>query len=316
MTTTSPVWVGIDIGSTELVLHHLPAGEWITAANTAAGVRKLCSQMTKLSPELIVVESTGNYQRLLMEVCRDTNLPLVIVNPRQTNHFAKAIGRLEKTDAVDAVTLAQYAETVHPELRPLPDTATQALHDLVTRRRQIVDIQVAEQQRLHQATAAIRTGIVNLLKYLAKSIIQIDKELANTIADSPIWCEQARILRSAKGAGPVLVATLLALLPELGTLTRREIAKLVGVAPLAKDSGKYHGRRHCFGGRSAVRAVLYMCMGSAIQHNPTIKALYIRLKEKGKPEKVARIACLRKFLVRLNAMIRDKQIWNEMLLAD
>lgn len=316
MITTSPVWVGIDIGSTELVLHHLPAGEWITEANTTSGVKKLCKQLSKLSPKLIVAEATGGYQRRLLEACRDTCLPLIIVNPRQTNHFAKAIGRLEKTDAVDAVTLAQYAETVHPELRPLPDAATQALHDLVTRRRQMVDIQVAEQQRLHQATPAIRPSIVTFLKFIAKNIIKIDKQLADSIKNSPHWSVKSQILRSAKGAGPVLVATLIALVPELGTLTRREIAKLIGVAPLAKDSGKYRGRRHCFGGRSCVRSVLYMCMGSTIRYNPIINALYTRLKEKGKPEKVARIACVRKFLVRLNAMMRDQLVWQDILIDE
>ena len=309
MNTQSTVWVGIDVGSTELVVHHRPAACQLTVPNTAAGVRQLVRALQKLAPEKIVAEATGGYERRLMTACRDAALPLVIVNPRLTRRFAESLGRLEKTDAVDAADLALYAERQQPACRPLPDAATLALQDLVTRRRQLVDMRAGEQNRRRQVSPTVRVDVTAHLRQLDRRIAQLDHHITAAITAHPAWAKQAALLQSAKGAGPVLIATLLALVPELGTLPRRQIAKLIGVAPLARDSGKRRGRRHCWGGRSAVRAVLYMCMGSAIQHNPTIRELYQRLIAKGKPEKVARIACLRKFLVRLNAMVRDGQPW-------
>jgi len=309
MNTSSPVWVGIDVGSTELVVHHRPAACQLTVPNTFAGVRKLVATLQQLRPAKIVAEATGGYERRLMTACRDAALPLVIVNPRLTRRFAESLGRLEKTDAVDAADLALYAERQQPACRPLADDATLALQDLVVRRRQLVEMRAAERNRSRQASPAIRADHATHIRQLDARIIRLDRQLTAAIAAHPSWAQRAAMLQTAKGAGPVLAATLLALVPELGTLTRRQVAKLVGVAPLARDSGKRRGRRHCWGGRGAVRAVLYMCMGSAIQHNPTIRELYQRLIAKGKPENVARTACMRKFLVRLNAMIRDGQPW-------
>lgn len=309
MNTPSTVWVGIDVGSVELVVHHRPAARQLTVPNTPAGVRKLVRALQKLAPEKIVAEATGGYERRLMIACRDAALPLVIANPRLTRRFAESLGRLEKTDAVDAADLALYAERQQPACRPLPDAATLALQDRVTRRRQLVDMRAAEQNRRRQASPTVRADLTAHLRQLDARIAQLDRQIAAAIAAHPTWAKTAALLQTAKGAGPVLFATLIALVPELGTLTRRQIAKLIGVAPLARDSGKRRGRRHCWGGRSAVRAVLYMCMGSAVQHNPTIRELYQRLKANGKPEQVARTACMRKFLVRLNAMVRDGQPW-------
>ena len=309
MNNSSLVWVGIDVGSTELVVHHRPATRQLSVPNTAAGVRKLVHALQKLAPEKIVAEATGGYERRLMTACRDAALPLVVVNPRLTRRFAESLGRLEKTDAVDAADLALYAERQQPACRPLPDDATLALHDLVTRRRQLVEMRAGEQNRRRQASPTVRADVIAHLRQLDARIAQLDRQLAAAIAAHPAWAQKAAVLATAKGAGPVLISTLLALVPELGTLSRREIAKLVGVAPFARDSGKRRGRRRCWGGRGEVRVVLYMCMGSAIQHNPTIREFYQRLIAKGKPEKVVRIACLRKFLVRLNAMVRDGQPW-------
>ena len=309
MHPSSLVWVGIDVGSTELVVHHRPAARQLTVPNTAAGVRQLVTTLRRLAPAKIVAEATGGYERRLMVACRDAALPLVIVNPRLARRFAESLGRLEKTDAIDAADLALYAERQQPACRPLPDAATLALQDLVTRRRQLVDMRTAEQHRRRQAAPTVRPDLTAHLRHLDTRIAGIDRQLQAAIAAHPAWAANAALLNTAKGAGPVLITTLLALVPELGTLTRRQIAKLIGVAPLAHDSGKRRGRRHCWGGRSAVRAVLYMCMGSAIQHNPTIRVFYQRLIAQGKPENVARVACLRKFLVRLNAMVRDGQPW-------
>ncbi|MHB0939072.1 MAG: IS110 family transposase [Armatimonadota bacterium] len=309
MNPSSLVWVGIDVGSTDLVVHHRPAARQLTVPNTAAGVRQLVTTLRQLAPAKIVAEATGGYERRLMVACRDAALPLVIVNPRLARRFAESLGRLEKTDAVDAADLALYAERQQPPCRPLPDAATLALQDLVTRRRQLVDMRTAEQHRRRQAAPIVRPDLTAHLRQLDARIARIDRQLQAAITAHPTWAATAALLDTAKGAGPVLITTLLALVPELETLTRRQIAKLIGVAPLARDSGKRRGRRHCWGGRSAVRAVLYMCMGSAIQHNPTIRVFYQRLIAQGKPEKVARVACLRKFLVRLNAMVRDGHPW-------
>ncbi len=311
MSTSSAVWVGIDVGSVELVVHHRPAEVRLTIPNTPAGVRQLVRTLQTLTPDKIVAEATGGYERRLMRACRQAALPLAIINPRLARRFAESLGRLEKTDAVDAADLALYAERQQPACRPLPDDATLALQDLVTRRRQLVDMRAAEQNRRRQASPTVLADLTAHLRHLDTRIAHLDHQITEAIAAAPAWAASAAVLHTAKGAGPVLVATLLALVPELGTLTRRQIAKLIGVAPLARDSGKHRGRRQCWGGRSAVRSVLYMCMGSAIQHNPTIRELYQRLITKGKPEKVARIACLRKFLVRLNAMVRNQLPWQD-----
>jgi transposase len=258
---------------------------------------------------LVVLEATGGIELPLVGALAAAGLPVVVVNPRQVREFARATGRLAKTDAIDAQVLARFAEAVQPALRPLPDAATQQLSSLVTRRRQVIEMLTAEKNRLRTTAPAVRDHVKEHILWLERSLSDLDRELEQAIHSSDIWRAQDDLLQSAPGVGQVLSTTLLAELPELGTLNRKEIAALVGVAPLNRDSGTLRGRRTVWGGRSQVRAVLYMAALVATRFNPVIRAFYQRLQAAGKPKKVALTACMRKLLTILNAMMRHQIPW-------
>jgi transposase len=237
-------------------------------------------------------------------------VPVVVVNPRQVRDFARALGRLAKTDAIDAAVLALFAERVRPAIRPLPDEAQQALVALITRRRQLLEMLTAERNRLATARAAVRAGLRQHIRWLERRVADTDHDLTTTVQQSPLWRAQENLLRSAPGVGRVTSTSLAALLPELGTLSRREIASLVGVAPLNCDSGQQRGRRTIWGGRATVRAPLYMATLVATRCNPVIKAFYQRLRGAGKPPRVALVAAMRKLLTILNAMVKQQKPWH------
>jgi transposase len=260
-------------------------------------------------PESIVVEATGGFERILAAALGASGLPVIIVNPRQVRDFAKATGQLAKTDTIDAMMLALFGQRVRPQVRPLPDEATQRLEALMVRRRQITDMMVAEGNRLMLAQPAVLKDLKSHIRFLERRLDSIEVELDAEIKNSPIWRAREKLLRSVPGVGPVLSRTLLAELPELGHLTDGQIAKLVGVAPLNHDSGKYRGRRKIWGGRASVRSALYMAAFSATQWNPIIRPYFERLRAAGKPHKVALVACMRKLLIILNTMVRAETYW-------
>ena len=281
----------------------------MTATNDEAGIQHLVKRLQRSCPALVVVEATGGYELALVLALAAAQLPFAVANPRQVRDFARGTGHLEKTDKIDAQVLAHFAEVVRPSLRPLPLEATQRLKALVVRRRQLVSMLTAEENRRATAAQEIRGEIEAHLRWLEQRLSDLEVELSQAIKADPAWRQEDRILRSAKGVGPVLSWALIGGVPELGQLNRREIAKLVGTAPLARDSGKFKGRRMIWGGRSAVRAVLYMAALVASRHNPVIRSLYQRLLAAGKLKKVALVACMRKLLTILNAMVRDSKPW-------
>lgn len=303
--------VGIDVSKERLDTALRPSGERWTSTNDACGISTLCRRLHKRTPTLIVLEATGGLEMPLAGALAAAGLPVVVVNPRQVRNFAKATGQLAKTDTLDAAVLAHFAEAVRPPVRPLPDAATQALDALLTRRRQLLAMRTAEQHRLGSATPPMRKEIQVHLAWLDRRLAALDDELGRTIRESPVWREQEQLLQSAPGVGPVLARTLLASLPELGALNRKQIAALVGVAPFNRDSGSTRGRRAVCGGRASVRAVLYMATVAASRCNPVIKAFYARLRTAGKPTKVALTACMHKLLLILHAMVKRQTPWSE-----
>ena len=303
------VFIGMDVARDRLEVATRPAGESWPIANDAAGIAELVVRLRDLGPALIVLEATGGLELPLLAALGSAGLPVVAVNPRQVRDFAKALGKLAKTDAIDAQVLAHFAEAVRPAVRPLPDAATQALAALVTRRRQLVEMLVAEDNRRRSAPVAIRADIQAHLVWLRKRLKDLDQELGQVLRSTPLWREREDVLRSVPGIGPTVTATLLAELPELGTLGRKQIAALVGVAPLNRDSGTLRGKRSVWGGRATVRAALYMATLVATRHNPVIRALYARLLAAGKLKKVALTACMRKLLTLLNAMVKHHTRW-------
>jgi transposase len=306
----SPVYVGIDVAKATLdVAVHPTADRW-TAAHTEREVAGLVTRLTALHPALVVLEATGGLEGPLAGALATAGLPVVVVNPRHVRDFAKATGTLAKTDALDAAVLAHFAAAVRPTPRPLPDAATQTLAALVTRRRQLVEMLTAERNRLGSAPRTLRAEIQAHITWLQRRLGRLDDDLNQAIRTSPVWRVQDDLLQSVPGVGPVLSATLLASLPELGRLDRKAIAALVGVAPLNRDSGTLRGRRMVWGGRAAVRAVLYMGTLVAVRHNPVLRAFYQRLRAVGKLPKVALTACMRKLLTILNAMLKHQRPWN------
>jgi len=305
--------VGIDVAKVELVVATRPAGERWTVANDEAGVRELAARLRGAAPELVVLEATGGYELLAVAALAAAGLPVVVVNPRQVRDFAKATGQLAKTDRIDADVLALFGERVRPPGRPLPNAEAQALDALLTRRRQLLEMLHAERNRLGQVFGRGQRAVAKSLKshvaYLERELRTTDTDLGAMIRESPVWREKDDLLRSVPGVGRVLSLTLLAELPELGRLSRREIAKLVGVAPLSRDSGTMRGRRFVQGGRASVRAVLYMGALVASRRNPVIAAFYQRLLAAGKPKQLALVACMRKLLTTLNAMVRSGSPW-------
>lgn len=303
-------YVGIDVSKANLDVATLPSDEIISIPNDETGCRHLVSLMKSLAPQLIVMEATGGYENLVAGMLAAEQLPVVVVNPRQMRDFGKAIGKLAKTDRIDAKTIARFGEAIKPEPRPFKDEETQALAALINRRRQVVDILTAEKNRLVISHEAVKDDIRETIQWLEKRLKDIDASLNAAVAKNAGWDGKAKILTSCKGVGKVFSRTLIASLPELGTLNRRQLSSLVGVCPFNRDSGKMRGKRAIFGGRAEVRALLYMATLSAIRYNPAIKACYDRLTQAGKLHKVAMVACMRKLLTILNAMLRKMEKWS------
>lgn len=304
------MYVGIDVAKDRLDVHVRPSGEVFAVARDGQGLAQLASRLEALEPKLIVLEATGGFEVTVAAALAAAKLPLAVVNPRQIRDFARSTGKLAKTDALDAAAIAHFAEAIHPEPRPLPDEQSQALGELVARRRQVVEMVVAENHRRRQLTQ--RPVIKRLDRHLAilqEELSAIERDLDETIRGTPAWRESEDLLKTVPGIGNATARTLLAELPELGHLDRKQIAALVGVAPLNRDSGKMRGKRTVWGGRAPVRAALYMAALVASRRNPVIAAFYKRLRAAGKPAKVALTACMRKLLTILNAILRDRQPW-------
>lgn len=305
------LFVGIDVSKRMLEIAVVPTGEKWSVSNSAEGMQLLVQRLKELSPRLVVLEASGGLERRAVAALAAAGIPVVAVNPRQVREFAKATGRLAKTDAIDAAMLGLFAERIRPELRPLRDADAQELEALVVRRRQVVDMITAEKNRLSAAPPSkrVRTAIGKTIKWLEAQLDEIDSDLDKTVRNSPAWREKEDLMRTVPGVGKVLSRTLLSLVPELGALGRKQLAALVGVAPMNQDSGAHRGRRRIWGGRAHVRAVLYMSALVAARYNPSIRAFHQRLVAAGKLPKVALVACMHKLLSILNAMIRSKSPW-------
>jgi len=308
--TTDPVSIGIDVGKECLDVACVPSGAVWRVANTEAGIADLIDQLRPLAPSRIVLEASGGYERAVLTELRAADMPAALVNPRQVRDFAKATGRLAKTDRLDAQVLAQFGAVLTPEIRPLPDVALQELRSLVAWRRELKLMQAAEGRRLRMAHPQVAARIRRHQAWLAQEATAIEHELARLIASHPAWQAQLVVLVSVPGIALVTAATLIAELPELGRLSRNQIAALVGVAPLNRDSGRMRGRRRTGGGRRPVRSALSMACLSGVTYNPVLKAFRARLLAAHKPPKVVMVACMHKLLTRLNAMLRDGTTWD------
>jgi transposase len=306
--TSAQVFVGIDVSKAQLDIALRPEGRF-AAPNDDAGFAQVIQRLRAVPPALVVLEATGGLEVPLTGALAAAGVPVVVVNPRHVRDFAKAAGKLAKTDALDAQTLAHFAEVMRPEARPLPDEQTQTLAAILTRRRQLVEMLTAEKNRLASARKPVRTSLRTHIAWLERALSHTDSDLAYAIRKSPVWREKEELLQSTPGVGPVVTTTLLANLPELSTVTAKQIAALVGVAPFNRDSGTLRGKRTVWGGRAQVRAVLYMGTLVATRFNPVIRAFYQRLCAAGKAKKVALTACMRKLLIILNAMLKHRTPW-------
>ncbi|MCH7594677.1 MAG: IS110 family transposase [Chloroflexi bacterium] len=306
----SSTFVGIDVSKRHLDVHVAPAGESFRLDNTQKGSDELGVRLAGVTPSLVVLEATGKLEVVCASSLSSMGLPVVVVNPRQVRDFARAIGRLAKTDTIDAAVIAHFAAAVKPELRPLRDADERGFDELLTRRRQIVEMLTAEKNRMKITfTALVRREIKNHIAYLERRLGKADGALADAIEASPAWRVKEELLRSVPGVGEVTARTLIAELPELGRLSRREIASLVGVAPINRDSGMMRGRRTVWGGRRSVRNVLYMAALAATRCHPELRAFYQRLVAGGKPKKVALVATMRKLIITLNAVLARGTVW-------
>lgn len=307
------LFVGIDVSKHQLDVSIRPTGDEFQVGNDDEGITELVDRMKRLSPFLIVVEATGGYETAVASALGIAGLSLAIVNPRQARDFAKSLGRLAKTDRIDASMLAHFGEATRPEPRNLPDEQTILLQSLLVRRRQVINMLVAEKNRYGMTHETQKPRVLAHIEWLERELEDLDEALQEQLQKSPVWREKEQLLRSVTGVGPVTVMTLLAELPELGQINRKKIAALVGVAPYNCDSGKMHGKRAIWGGRAAVRNALYMATLSATRHNAVIRAHYQHLLAEGKPKKVALVACMRKLLTILNAIIRTMKPWEPKL---
>jgi transposase len=303
-------FVGIDVSKGTLDVCVRPDGGKQVFLNTDAGIAELVKRLLELAPTRSVVEATGGFEVLLVSALSVALLPVVVVTPRQIRHFARSIGRLAKTDAIDAQVIAHFAEAIHPELRPVPDEHNRALAETLARRRQIVEMITAEKNRQTRARGAIQDQIHQHVLYLERTLASLDDDLGRQIKQNPNWRERDQLLKTVPGVGKVLASTLLANLPELGQLSNKQIAALVGVAPHNRDSGALRGQRSVWGGRAPIRATLYMATLVATRFNPVIQAFYDRLLAVGKARKCALVACMRKLLTILNAMISHHAPWS------
>ncbi len=302
-------FVGIDVSKARLDVAVRPDGDRQTFTNDEEGHQQLVATMTQLHPNLVVLEATGGLQVAAVAALSLAGLPVAVVNPRQVRDFAKATGKLAKTDALDAAVLAHFGEACRPEPRPIPDAEATALQALLARRRQVLQMMIAETNRLGTAQPVVRKNIEKHIQWLRRQLADIDDDIGTMLRRSPVWREKEQLLRSIPGIGRVTASTLLVELPELGRLDRRRIAALVGVAPLNRDSGKFRGQRQIWGGRAPVRATLYMAALTAIRFNPPLRVHYARLLATGKHKKVALVAIMRKLLVTANAMLRSGTPW-------
>jgi transposase len=302
-------FVGIDVSKDSLEVALRPSNTVQSFTNDDEGIAQLIESLRPQQPALIVLEATGKYERPVARALAVEGLLFNIINPRQGRAFAKATGVLAKTDRIDALLLARFAEVLQPEARSLKDEQTEALSDVVIRRRQIVEMITAEKNRLALATKHVRRDIQVHIRWMEKRLEDINDDIDELIRQSPLWREKDKLLQSVTGVGPVLASTILASLPELGTLNRKQIAALVGVAPFNRESGRYKGKQKIQGGRASVRNVLYMGTVAGIRANPVLRTFYERLVAKGKPKKLALTACMRKLLVILNTMLKNGTCW-------
>jgi transposase len=309
MTPSEALYIGIDVSKANLDIDAYPRAHRTRFSNDETGRRQLVNELKSLQPKLVVLEATGGLESPIASELAIAGLAVAVINPRQARDFAKAIGVLAKTDQVDALVLARFAEAIKPEVRALKDSEVMALDSVLTRRRQLVDMITAESNRYAQAPGKIAKQIAKHLSWLNKRLEEADDDLNDAIRRSPLWQAKAHLMMSIPGVGRVTATTLLAALPELGQLSRREISALVSVCPFNRDSGGHRGRRVIWGGRASVRAVLYMAALAASRHNPMIKAFYQKLLAAGKMKKVALVACMRKLLVILNAMVKSNTPW-------
>ncbi len=303
------LFVGVDVSKDRLDVHARPSGAAFAVARDGDGLEALIARLKELRPALVAVEATGGFETVVVAALGAAGLPVVVVNPAQVRSYAKAIGARAKTDPIDAAVIARFAEATKPDIRTLPDEETQRLADLVARRRQIIAMIVAERQREKRATRKMGRSIARLLKALEKELSEIDQDIDDAVRGSPVWREKEDLLSSVPGVGDVTARTLLAELPELGTLTRRQIASLAGLAPYTQASGQWKGKSFIAGGRASVRAAIYMAAVSAARCNGVLKDFYQRLVSTGKAKKLALIAVARKLLTILNAILRDKKPW-------
>jgi transposase len=309
------MFVGLDVSKHHLDVHLRPTAESFRVDRDEAGLAQLVARLVAVHPTLVVLEATGGYEAPVAAALATAQVPVAVVNPRQVRRFAEAIGQPAKTDQLDAAVLAHFAEAVKPSVRLLPDADTLALAALVSRRRQLVEMRTAERNRLELAAPSVARSLRDHIAWLDRQIDRVERELAAAIEASPVWRAKDDLLQSAPGIGPVVSRTLLTELPELGTLTAKQIAALVGVAPIARESGTHRGTRSIGGGRAGVRSALYMACLSAVRYNPTIRAFYRRLRQAHKAIKVAQVAAMRKLLVILNAMVRDNRSWETATVA-
>lgn len=303
------IYVGVDVSKDRLDVHVRPTGEVFAVSRDGEGLAVLIARLQPLGPRLVAVEATGGFESIVAAAIGGAGLPLVVVNPAQVRHYAQAVGRRAKTDAVDAEVIACFAQATRPEPRPLPDAATQLLAELVARRRQIVVMMAAERQRAERLPVRLRKSCARVIRVLESELAALDAEIDTTVRGSPAWRAKEDLLASVPGVGSITARTLLAELPELGTLDRRRIASLVGVAPHPRQSGRWRGKAFISGGRSTVRAALFVATMAAVRHNPAIRAFRLKLIAAGKPKMVAMIACVRKLLTILNAIARDQKPW-------
>lgn len=302
-------YVGIDVAKARVDVAVRPGGDIWSVDYDEEAVSELVSRLLAMEPTAVLLEATGGLEVPLVSALATATLPVVVVNPRQVRDFAKATGRLAKTDTLDAQVLAHFAEAVRPPVRPLRDEDTQELNSIATRRSQLMTMLVGEKNRLSRSSRSVRSSVQSHINWLEQELSDMDKDLRSALRRSPVWREKDDLLRSVPGVGEQLSLSLLAYLPELGALNRKQIAALVGVAPFNRDSGPYRGRRSVWGGRSRVRAVLYMAALVASRYNPVLREFYQRLLAAGKPKKLALTACMRKLLTILNSMIKSGHRW-------
>jgi transposase len=303
------LFVGIDVSKKRLDMAFRPTGEVVSVDNDEAGIASLVERLTNEPVDLVVLEATGGLETALATALALEGLAVAVVNPRQVRDFAKATGKLAKTDSIDAAVIAHFAEAIRPEARQLPDESATLLSAVVARRRQLIEMLVMEQCRLATTPFKLRKEVQEHIDYLKRRIKDSDKDLHKTLRETPIWREKDNLLQTVPGVGPVVSASIIANLPELGHLDRKQIAALVGVAPFNRDSGQLKGKRKIQGGRAEVRTPLYMAALTATRVNPAIRDFYQRLLAAGKLKKVALVACMRKLLTAMNAMVRDNQPW-------